>query len=66
MGRLGRIIGQGLVVKLTRFVRVEGQIELVASDRSGTTFQIRLTCDNVRQHDDVLPTQVETEEVQPA
>ena len=44
----------------------EGQIELVDSDRSGTTFRVRLTSDNVRQHADVLPTQVETEEVQPA
>jgi len=44
----------------------EGQIELLDSDESGTTFLVKLTCDNVRKHPDVMPTRVSTEEVQPA
>ena len=44
-----------------------GQIRLVSSDASGTTFQVRLTCDNVANHPNVLgPTHVSTEEMQSA
>jgi two-component system, NtrC family, sensor kinase len=42
----------------------EGRIELAATSGEGTTFTVYLSCDNVRQHPDVLPATVEsTEEV---
>ena len=58
--------GTGLGLFVSRSLTEQstgGQIELVDSDESGTTFLVRLTCDNVQQHPDVLPTRVSTEEV---
>jgi signal transduction histidine kinase len=42
----------------------DGQIELLESDRLGTTFLVRLSCENVRKHPDVTSTtRVSTEEM---
>jgi len=62
--------GTGLGLFVSRSLTeqtADGRIELVDSDETGTTFVVRLTCDNVREHPDVLqPTCVSTEEIHSA
>ena len=42
----------------------DGQIKLLESDRLGTTFLVRLSCENIRKHPDVIwTTRVSTEEM---